>query len=107
LQAAQNLRNNSTFVVRTMRSTGIPSGSEDWKLANILIVDDDPAVQITIRLLPEGTGHRVAGDGRKGLTLLAVDQFVSLFFDHAQPPMTALLRTGTGWVIPELARWPT
>lgn len=35
-------------------------------MANILIVDDDPAVQITIRLLPERAGHHVtvAGDGR-------------------------------------------
>ncbi|MCP3474796.1 response regulator [Bradyrhizobium sp. CCGUVB1N3] len=27
-------------------------------MANILIVDDDPAVQMTIRLLLEGAGHR-------------------------------------------------
>lgn len=35
-------------------------------MANILIVDDDPAVQLTIRLLLGRAGHRVtvAGDGR-------------------------------------------
>ncbi|MBR0962419.1 hypothetical protein JQ566_34275 [Bradyrhizobium japonicum] len=34
-------------------------------MANILIVDDDPAVQITIRLLLERAGHHVtvASDG--------------------------------------------
>jgi len=37
-------------------------------LARILIVDDDVAVQATIRLLLERAGHSVvvAGDGRKG-----------------------------------------
>ena len=37
-------------------------------MANILIVDDDPAVQIAIRLMLEQAGHQVtvAGDGRKG-----------------------------------------
>ncbi|WP_082905620.1 response regulator [Bradyrhizobium centrolobii] len=36
-------------------------------MANILIVDDDPAVQITIPLILERAGHRVtvAGDGHK------------------------------------------
>ncbi len=40
-----------------------------FDVANILIVDDDPAVQLTIRLLLERAGHHVtaAGDGRKGL----------------------------------------
>lgn len=40
-------------------------------MANILIMDDDPAVQMTIRLILERAGHHVtvAGDGRKGLTL--------------------------------------
>ncbi|OKO82188.1 hypothetical protein AC629_24365 [Bradyrhizobium sp. NAS80.1] len=38
-------------------------------MANILIVDDDPAVQITTRLIFERAGHpvTVAGDGHKGL----------------------------------------
>jgi CheY-like chemotaxis protein len=41
-------------------------------VANILIVDDDPAVQLKIRLLLERAGHHVtvAGDGR---LLAAVD----------------------------------
>ncbi|WP_375311619.1 hypothetical protein WHZ77_32190 [Bradyrhizobium sp. A5] len=38
-------------------------------MANILIVDDDPAVQLTIRLILERAGHHlsIAGDGRTGL----------------------------------------
>ena len=37
-------------------------------MANILIVDDDAAVQITIRLIPESAGRvTAAGDGQKGL----------------------------------------
>lgn len=48
-------------------------------MANILIVDDDPAVQFTIRLLLERAGHHatVAGDGRKGLALFGgIDIFM-------------------------------
>jgi PleD family two-component response regulator len=40
-------------------------------LANILIVDDDPAVQATSRIALERAGHTVvvAGDGREGLAM--------------------------------------
>jgi len=70
----------------------LPSGSEDWNLANILIVDDDPAVQVTIRLLLERAGHHVtvAGDGRKGLALCAASQFDLLFLDIFMPGMDGL-----------------
>jgi CheY-like chemotaxis protein len=61
-------------------------------VANILIVDDDPAVQATIRLILERAGHRVtiAGDGRKGLALFEVGQFDLLFLDIFMPGMDGL-----------------
>ena len=38
-------------------------------VAKVLVVDDDPAVQVMIRLARERAGHAVivAGDGNKGL----------------------------------------
>ena len=61
-------------------------------MANILIVDDDPAVQMTIRLLLERAGHRVtvAGDGRRGLALFEAGQFDLLFLDIFMPGMDGL-----------------
>ena len=61
-------------------------------MANILIVDDDPAVQMTIRLLLERAGHHVtvAGDGRKGLALFETSQFDLLFLDIFMPGMDGL-----------------
>jgi CheY-like chemotaxis protein len=61
-------------------------------VANILIVDDDPAVQLTIRLLLERAGHHVtvAGDGRKGLALFEGKQFDLLFLDIFMPGMDGL-----------------
>lgn len=61
-------------------------------MANILIVDDDPAVQITIRLLLERAGHRVtvAGDGRKGLALFETSRVDLLFLDIFMPGMDGL-----------------
>ncbi len=61
-------------------------------MANILIVDDDPAVQLTIRLLLERAGHQVtvAGDGRKGLVLFEGSQFDLLFLDIYMPGMDGL-----------------
>ncbi len=58
-------------------------------MASILIVDDDTAVQATVRLLLERAGHRVvaAGDGRKGLALLEASEFDLLFLEIFMPGM--------------------
>ena len=58
-------------------------------MARILIVDDDTAVQATVRLLLERAGHHVvtAGDGRKGLALLEAGDVDLLFLDIFMPGM--------------------
>ena len=58
-------------------------------MARILIVDDDIAVQVTIRLLLERAGHSVvtAGDGRKGLAIVRGGDFDLLFLDIFMPGM--------------------
>jgi len=61
-------------------------------LAKILVVDDDVAVQMTIRLLLERAGHSVvvAGDGRKGLAIFETGEFDLLFLDIFMPGMDGL-----------------
>jgi CheY-like chemotaxis protein len=61
-------------------------------VAKILIVDDDLAVQATIRLLLERAGHSVvvAGDGRKGLATFETGDFELLFLDIFMPGMDGL-----------------
>lgn len=61
-------------------------------MANILVVDDDPAVQMTIRLLLERAGHRVAvaSDGRKGLAAFEAGNFDLLFLDIFMPGMDGI-----------------
>ncbi|SDO32115.1 response regulator [Afipia sp. GAS231] len=58
-------------------------------MARILVVDDEVAVQSTIRLLLERAGHGVvtAGDGRKGLSLCEAGDFDLLFLDIFMPGM--------------------
>jgi CheY-like chemotaxis protein len=61
-------------------------------LARILVVDDDPAVRMTIQLLLERAGHDVVavGDGRKGLAAFEADAFDLLFLDIFMPGMDGL-----------------
>lgn len=61
-------------------------------LAKILVVDDDPAVQVTIRLLLERAGHdvAVASDGRKALAVFETGDFDLLFLDIFMPGMDGL-----------------
>jgi len=62
---------------------------EHFTLARILVVDDDAAVQLTVRLLLERAGHSVvtADDGRKGLALCQTGDFDLLFLDIFMPGM--------------------
>jgi len=61
-------------------------------LADILVVDDDPAVRMTIQLLLERAGHRVvlAADGQKGLVEFEAYAFDLLFLDIFMPGMDGL-----------------
>ncbi len=61
-------------------------------MAKILIVDDDSAVQATIRLILERAGHSVvvAGDGRNGLAIFESGNFDLLFLDIFMPGMDGL-----------------
>jgi CheY-like chemotaxis protein len=61
-------------------------------VATILIVDDDIAVQATIRLLLERAGHSVvaADDGRKALAIFEAGEFDLLLLDISMPGMDGL-----------------
>jgi CheY-like chemotaxis protein len=61
-------------------------------LAKILVVDDDPAVRMTISLLLERAGHSVvaAGDGQKGIAAFETGDFDLLFLDIFMPGMDGL-----------------
>lgn len=61
-------------------------------MAKILIVDDDIAVQATIRILLERAGHSVivASDGHKGLAIVEAGNFDLLFLDIFMPGMDGL-----------------
>lgn len=61
-------------------------------LAKILIVDDDPAVQATIRILLERAGHSVVvtGDGRNALAVFEAGNFELVFLDIFMPGMDGL-----------------
>jgi CheY-like chemotaxis protein len=61
-------------------------------VARILIVDDDPAVQATIKILLERAGHSVvaASDGRRGLAIFEAGDFDLLLLDIFMPGMDGL-----------------
>jgi CheY-like chemotaxis protein len=61
-------------------------------VASILVIDDDPAVLATIRLLLARHAHDVvvADDGRKGLALLQDGAFDLLIVDIFMPTMDGL-----------------
>jgi CheY-like chemotaxis protein len=65
---------------------------EKLTLAKILIVDDDSAVQATIRILLERAGHSVVGasDGRRGLATFEAGDFDLLLLDIFMPGMDGL-----------------
>lgn len=61
-------------------------------MAKILIVDDDPAVRATIRILLERAGHSVvvAGDGRNGLAMFEAGDVDLLLLDIFMPGMDGI-----------------
>ena len=93
MQPGHDPRNNFALDALICGCRGIlPRAGGFVDVANILIVDDDPAVQLTIRLLLERAGHHVtvAGDGRKGLALFESSPFDLLFLDIFMPGMDGL-----------------
>jgi CheY-like chemotaxis protein len=61
-------------------------------VAKLLVVDDDPVMQMTIRMLLEQAGHEVAvaADGRKGLARFQAEAFDLLLLDIFMPGMDGL-----------------
>lgn len=61
-------------------------------MAKILVVDDDPAVQMTIHLLLERAGHSVvvADDGQRGVAAFETGDFDLLFLDVFMPAMDGI-----------------
>jgi CheY-like chemotaxis protein len=61
-------------------------------VASVLVVDDEPAVRMTIKLVLERAGHRVsvAPDGRAGLKALAAGGIDLLVVDLFMPGMDGL-----------------
>ncbi len=58
-------------------------------MASILVIDDDPAVRTTIKLILEREGHAVAvaPEGRAGLAMLDADGISLLICDIFMPGM--------------------
>jgi CheY-like chemotaxis protein len=88
-------RRNTCAIKATDSQSDIDSTSRSRKapaVAKILIVDDDTAVQATIRIILEQSGHSVvvAGDGRKGLAIFEAGDFDLLLLDIFMPGMDGL-----------------
>jgi len=61
-------------------------------VASVLVVDDEPAVRMTVKLVLERAGHQVsvAADGRAGLAALATGGIDLLVVDLFMPGMDGL-----------------
>nr|WP_041757933.1 response regulator [Bradyrhizobium sp. ORS 278] len=61
-------------------------------MANILVVDDDPVMQLTIQRVLERAGHAVAtaGDGQKALARFERESFDLVILDIFMPGMDGL-----------------
>ena len=61
-------------------------------MAKILVIDDDPAVRMTVKLLLDRDGHEVvvAPDGRVGLQMFAAGGIELLIVDLFMPGMDGL-----------------
>jgi len=70
----------------------MPTESGVGTVAKLLVVDDDPVMQMTIRALLEQAGHAVAvaSDGRKGLARFQAEAFDLLLLDIFMPGMDGL-----------------
>jgi CheY-like chemotaxis protein len=62
---------------------------EVWTVAKILVVDDDPVMQVTVRRVLEQAGHSVAvaEDGAKGFARFRAESFDLLLLDIFMPGM--------------------
>ncbi len=67
-------------------------------MASILVIDDIPAVAMSLKIVLESMGHRVASapNGARGLALLKADQFDLVITDIWMPGMrgTEVIREG-------------
>jgi DNA-binding NtrC family response regulator len=65
-------------------------------VANVLVIDDDPAVRTTIEIVLKREGHNVvlANNGQKGLLLFQANQFDLLIVDIFMPDMDGLETIG-------------
>jgi CheY-like chemotaxis protein len=70
----------------------IPYRAGSSAVAKILVVDDDPVMQMTVRLLLERAGRSVivADDGRKGLAEFKTGHFDLVLLDIFMPTMDGL-----------------
>nr|WP_283814311.1 response regulator [Bradyrhizobium aeschynomenes] len=70
----------------------MPAIREAQSVAKILVVDDDPVMQLTIQRVLEHAGHAVgiAGDGQKALARFGSERFDLVVLDIFMPGMDGL-----------------